>query len=179
MGILATRQEDENSVSFDIECPHDYRETPNLAHISWIAGVMSEMCGQLPLFLGTMAFAGTVTTRFQALVPTERLIGRATFEGREQRKAFVDATLTSSVTGTELAKASATTVAVEMRTLEDRGLTWRPICQSAWVTSPPTTSSAATCAASTESKRPTVVMGERPGGSSPRGMRPNGRWTRA
>jgi hypothetical protein len=34
----------------------------------------------------------------------------------------VDATLTSSVTGTELAKASAITIAVEMRNLEDRGL---------------------------------------------------------
>jgi hypothetical protein len=33
-----------------------------------------------------------------------------------RRKAFVDATLTSSVTGTELAKASAITIAVEMRT---------------------------------------------------------------
>jgi acyl dehydratase len=124
MGILAARREDENSVSFDIECPHDYRETPNLAHTSWTAGVMSEMCGQLPLFFGIMAFTGTVTTRFQAPVPIgERLIGRATFEGRERRKVFVDATLISAVTGTELAKASAITIAVEMRNLEDRGLT--------------------------------------------------------
>jgi acyl dehydratase len=124
MGILAARREDGDSVSFDIECPHDYRETPNLAHTSWTAGVMSEMCGQLPLFFGIMAFTGTVTTRFQAPVPTgERLVGRATFEGRERRKVFVDATLTSSMTGTELAKASAITIAVEMRNLEDRGLT--------------------------------------------------------
>jgi hypothetical protein len=35
----------------------------------------------------------------------------------------VGATLTSSVTGTELVKASAITVAVEMRNLEDRGMT--------------------------------------------------------
>ena len=124
MGILAALQDDENSVSFDIECPHDYRQTPNLAHTSWTAGVMSEMCGQLPLFFGIMAFTGTVTTRFQAAVPTgERLIGRATLEGCERRKVFVDATLMSSVSGTELAKASATTIAVEMRNLQDRGLT--------------------------------------------------------
>jgi hypothetical protein len=70
-----------------------------------------------------MAFAGTVQTRFQAPVPLgERLIGRATLEGRERRKLFVDATLTSSVTGTELAKASGIAIAVEMRNLEDRGL---------------------------------------------------------
>ena len=79
-------QEDVKTVLFDIECPHDYRETPNLAHTSWTAGVMSEMCGQLPLFFGIMAFTGTVTTRFQAPVAIgERLIGRTTYEGRERR----------------------------------------------------------------------------------------------
>jgi hypothetical protein len=123
MGVLAARMEDERSVLFDIECPYEYRETPNLAHVSWTAGVMSEMCGQFPLFLGVMAFAGTVETRFQAPVPVgERLIGRATLEGRERRKLFVNATLTSSATGTELAKASAIAIAIEMRNLQDRGL---------------------------------------------------------
>jgi acyl dehydratase len=122
-GILAARVEDESTVVFDLECPHDSRETPNLAHTSWTAGVMSEMCGQLPLFFGIVAFTGTVTTRFQAPVLTgERLIGRATLTGQERRKVFVEATLTSSVTGTELVKASAITITVEMRNLEDRGL---------------------------------------------------------
>jgi acyl dehydratase len=123
MGILAARLDNENSVSFDIVCPHDYRETSNLAHTSWTAGVMSEMCGQLPLFFGIMAFTGTVTTRFQAPVPIgETLIGRATIEGRERRKVFVGATLTSSVSGAELVQASAITITVEARNLEDRGL---------------------------------------------------------
>jgi acyl dehydratase len=123
MGILGARIEDENSVVFDIECPQEYRETPNLAHASWTAGVMSEMCGQLSLFFGVMAFTGTVTTRYQAPVPVgERLIGRATLGERERRKIFVDATLTSSVSGTELAKASAITIAIEVRNLQDRGL---------------------------------------------------------
>jgi hypothetical protein len=35
---------------------------------------------------------------------------------------YVDATLTSSATGTELVKASAITIAVEMRNLQERGL---------------------------------------------------------
>jgi len=122
MGILAARREDDDSVTFDIECPHDYRETPNLAHTSWSAEVMSEMCGQLPLFFGIVAFTGTVTTRFQGPVPAgERLIGRASLNGRERRKVFVDATLASSVTGTDLVKASAITIAVEMRNLKDGG----------------------------------------------------------
>jgi hypothetical protein len=123
MGIFAARLEDENSVRFDIECPADYQGAPNLAHVSWTAGVMSEICGQFPLFIGVMAFAGTVQSRFQAAVPVgERLVGRAMLEGRDRRKLFVSATLTSSVTGTELAKASGIAIAVEMRNLRDRGL---------------------------------------------------------
>jgi hypothetical protein len=67
---------------YEIECPDEYRETPDLAHTSWTAGVMSEICGQSPLWLGVIAFTGTVTTRYQAPVPVrERLIGRVTFEG--------------------------------------------------------------------------------------------------
>jgi hypothetical protein len=31
MGVLAARGEDDDSVSFDIECPADYRESPDLA----------------------------------------------------------------------------------------------------------------------------------------------------
>jgi len=123
MGVLAARMDGDDSVVYEIECPAEYRETPNLAHVSWTAGIMSEICGQFPLFLEVMAFAGTVETRFQAPVPIgERLIGRATLVGRERRKLFVDATLTSSVTGTELAKASSIAIAVELRNLQDRGL---------------------------------------------------------
>jgi acyl dehydratase len=121
MGILAERLEDENSASFDIECPNEYRESPHLAHGSWTAGVMSEMCGHLPVTLGVIAFMGTVTTRFEAPVPLgERLVGRAILEGRERRKLFVKATLTSSVTGTELAKASAIMIAAEAADLQVR-----------------------------------------------------------
>jgi hypothetical protein len=45
-----------------------------------------------------------------------------TLTGRERRKLFLDATLTSSVTGTELAKTSAVVIAAEARNLEARGL---------------------------------------------------------
>ena len=83
MGILAARLDDDEAVSFEVECPVEPgRMTPNLAHVSWTAGMMSEMCGSFPLYLGVMAFAGTVTTRFVAPVPVgERLIGRATLKG--------------------------------------------------------------------------------------------------
>jgi acyl dehydratase len=84
---------------------------------------MSEICGQFPVLLGIVAYTGTVTTRFQAPVRIgERLTGRVTLEGRERRKIFVDATLTSSVVGTELARASAILIAAEARNLRDRGL---------------------------------------------------------
>jgi acyl dehydratase len=65
------------------------------------------MCGVLPVLLGTIAFTGTLTVPFQAPVPLgERLIGRATLDGRERRKLFVRATLSSSATSAEHAKAS-------------------------------------------------------------------------
>ena len=84
---------------------------------------MSEICGQSPLWLGVIAFTGTVTTRYQAPVPVgQRLIGRVSFEGRDGRKIFVNATLTSSATGTELATAKTIMIAAETRNLEERGL---------------------------------------------------------
>jgi hypothetical protein len=84
---------------------------------------MSEICGQSPLWLSVVAFTGTVTTRYQAAVPVgERLIGRVTFEGREGRKIFVNATLTSSATGVELATAKTIMIAAETRNLEERGM---------------------------------------------------------
>jgi acyl dehydratase len=65
------------------------------------------MCGILPVLLGAIAFLGTVTIRFQAPVPMgERLIGRATLDGREGRKLLISGSLSSSATGAELAKAS-------------------------------------------------------------------------
>jgi len=122
-GVLAARLDDNTSVVYEIECPNDYRETPGLAHTSWTAGVMSEICGQAPLWLGVVAFTGTVTTRYQAPVPVgERLIGRVSFEGRDGRKIFVNASLTSPESGTELATAKAIMIAAETRNLEDRGL---------------------------------------------------------
>jgi hypothetical protein len=123
MGILSARPQDEGSVVFDVKCPEEYRENPNLAHASWTAGLMSEICGQLPLWIGIVAFAGTVTTRFQAPVAVgERFVVRATLEGRERRKLFVAATLTSPQTQTVLATASGISVAARQRDLDARGL---------------------------------------------------------
>ena len=120
-GVLAAKLDDNNAVVYEIECPDDYRETPGLAHTSWTAGVMSEICGQSPLWLGVIAFTGTVTTCYQAPVPVgERLMGRVTFEGRDGRKIFVNATLTSSATGAELATAKAIMLAAEARNIEER-----------------------------------------------------------
>ena len=84
---------------------------------------MSEVCGHLPVWLGIIAFMGTVTVRFQAPVRMgERLTGRATLDGRERRKIFVSVTLTSSVTGIEVAKASGIMITAQAGDLQDRGL---------------------------------------------------------
>ncbi len=111
-GLLSAQLDCDNAVLYEIECPAEYRQMPGRAHASWTAGVMSEICGQSSLQLGMTAFTGTVTTRYQAPVPVgERLIGRVTFAGREGRKIFVSATLTTLATGTELATAETIMIA--------------------------------------------------------------------
>jgi acyl-coenzyme A thioesterase PaaI-like protein len=121
LGILSERLEGEDSIVCEIECPNDQRETADLAHGTWTAAVMSELCGHLPVQLGLIAFMGTLTVRFQAAVPLrERLIGRATLTGRERRKLFVSATLTSAVAGTELASGSMVMIAAQQANIEDR-----------------------------------------------------------
>ena len=114
LGIQVERLDGPDSAYFEIECPADHRESPDLAHGAWTAAVLSEMCGVLPVLLGTIAYMGTLTVRFQAPVPMgERLIGRATLDSRERRKLFVNATLSSSATGSELAKASMIMIAAK------------------------------------------------------------------
>jgi hypothetical protein len=114
LGILVERLDGEESAYYEIECPRDHRESPDGAHGAWTAAVLSEMCGVLPVLLGTIAYMGTLTVRFQAPIAMgERLIGRAWIEGRERRKIFVEATLSSSVSGVEVAKASMIMIAAD------------------------------------------------------------------
>ena len=114
LGILVERLDGENCAYFEIECPADHRETPDRAHGAWTSAVLSEMCGVLPVLLGTIAYMGTVTVRFEAPVPMgERLIGRARLDGRERRKLFVSGTLSSSATGAEFAMASMIMIAAQ------------------------------------------------------------------
>jgi len=114
LGIQVERLDGADSAYFEIECPADHRESPDLAHGAWTAAILSEMCGVLPVLLGTIAYMGTLTVRFQAPVQMgERLIGRATLDRRERRKFFVSATLSSSSTGSELPKASMIMIAAK------------------------------------------------------------------
>jgi hypothetical protein len=69
------------------------------------------MCGVLPVLLGTVAFMGTLTVRYEApVLLSDRFVGRATLDGRERRKLFMSATLSSS-TGAKLANASMVMIA--------------------------------------------------------------------
>jgi hypothetical protein len=112
LGLLDERLDDEDSACFEIECPEAFRAGPTAANGAWTAATLSEMCAHLTILSGTAAFLGTVTVRFSAPVPVgERLIGRATLDGRERRKLFVSASL-SSATGTELASASTIMIAL-------------------------------------------------------------------
>jgi acyl dehydratase len=118
LGIHVERLDTENTAYFEVECPPEHRERPGFAHGTWTAAVLSEMCGVVPVLLGIIAFMGTFTLRFEAPVPMgERFIGRASLYGRERRKLYVSATLASSVTGAELAKASMVMIAASAATL--------------------------------------------------------------
>jgi hypothetical protein len=121
MGILATRLEDQ-TLWLDIEVPDEYREAGGLAHSSWVGGIMAEICGQLPPFLGVVVFVGTVTLRINSGVPMgQRLLGRVWLDEQQGRKVFVRASLTAEGSRVELVTASATTITVQLRNLEARG----------------------------------------------------------
>jgi hypothetical protein len=99
------------------------RDTPPGSHVVDRWHHERDICGHSALWLGVIAFTGTVTTRYQAAIPVgEQLIGRVNFEGREGRKIFVNASLTSAGSGLGLATAKAILIAAEMRNLEERGV---------------------------------------------------------
>lgn len=121
MGILATRLEGQ-TLWLDIEVPDEYREAGGLAHSSWVGGIMAEICGQLPPFLGVVVFVGTVTLRINSGVPMgQRLIGKVWLDEQQGRKVLVRASLIAEASGVELVTASAITITVQLRNLEDRG----------------------------------------------------------
>ena len=74
LGILVERLDGENLRYFEIECPADHRESPDRAHGAWTSAVLSEMCGVLPVLLGTIAYMGTVDGALRGTGPD----GRAT-----------------------------------------------------------------------------------------------------
>jgi hypothetical protein len=121
MGILATRMEGQ-TLWLDIEVPDEYREAGGLAHSSWVGGIMAEICGQLPPFLGVVVFVGTVTLRINSAVPMGLpLLGRVSLDEQQGRKVYVRASLIDEASGVELVTASAITITVQLRNLEDRG----------------------------------------------------------
>ena len=121
MGILATRLEGQ-TLLLDIEVPDEYREFGGLAHSSWIGGIMAEICGLLPPFLGVVVFVGTVTLRINSGVPMgQRLLGRVWLDEQQGRKVLVRASLTAEGSDVELVTASAITIAIQQRNLENRG----------------------------------------------------------
>ena len=97
-------------------------ETGGLTHSSWIGGIMAEICGQLPPFLGVVVFVGTVTWRINSGVPLgQRLLGRVWLEEQLRRKVMVRVSLIAEASEVELVTMSATTFTIQLRSIEDRG----------------------------------------------------------
>jgi acyl dehydratase len=112
LGISGERVDDEGVVHFDIECPEEHREMPEVAHGCWTASILSEMAGVTCVLRGVVAYLGTITVRFEQSVPMHTpLIGRAQVDGRERRKLFVSASLHLAETDAQLAQVSAIMIA--------------------------------------------------------------------
>jgi acyl-coenzyme A thioesterase PaaI-like protein len=99
---------DEGGVAhFDFVCPVSYDEGTGIAHGGWAASVLSEMVGHALILSGSFGYLGTLNIRYSKPVPVGvPLVGSAHVEGRERRKVFVNAEITTTGLDT-LATASA------------------------------------------------------------------------
>ena len=72
-------------------------------------------------------FVGTVTLRINRGVPMgQRLVGKVWLDEQQGRKVLVRASLIAEASGVELVTASAVTITVQLRNLEDRGQAQAP-----------------------------------------------------
>jgi acyl-coenzyme A thioesterase PaaI-like protein len=98
-------------VTTDIVCHRDKEGGPRVAHGGWVAAVLDELVGHVPILHGQLSVTGTLTVRFVQPVPIERpLRGTAWVVRREGSRWYVEARLELASTGAELARAEAVLV---------------------------------------------------------------------
>ncbi|WP_433632573.1 PaaI family thioesterase [Nocardia sp. CA-120079] len=110
-GIERERLGDDGVVVSHVVCLRENEGGPEVAHGGWTASVMDELVGHTLLLNDEFAVTGTLTVKFVRPVPVGwPLIGRAWVVGRENRKAFVRATLELESSGAIVAEADATMI---------------------------------------------------------------------
>lgn len=119
LGITTEQLDAAGVARFELACPPDHGEGFGVAHGGWTTSVLCEMAGHAAILSGTMAFMGTLTVRFVSPVPVgESLLGQARVDGRERRKVFVTASITSPSSGLELATAMAILILADVAHLK-------------------------------------------------------------
>jgi uncharacterized protein (TIGR00369 family) len=110
LGLRAERLE-EGVVTTELVCRSDNEGGPGVAHGGWIAAVLDELVGHVPILHHQLTVTGTLTVRFVKPVPIERpLRGAARVVRREGTRWYVEAVLTLERGGAELARADAVMV---------------------------------------------------------------------
>ena len=75
---------------FDLHCPKDQEGGPDVAHGGWIAAVLDECGGHLPLLNKVMSVTAELTITFVEPVPVERpLRARAWVDRREGSRWYI------------------------------------------------------------------------------------------
>ncbi|MGI9164153.1 MAG: PaaI family thioesterase [Mycobacterium sp.] len=98
-------------VTTDIVCHRDNEGGPRVAHGGWVAAVLDELVGHVPILHGQLSVTGTLTVRFIRPVPIERpLRGIAWVVRREASRWYVESRLELASNSAELAHAQAVMV---------------------------------------------------------------------
>lgn len=95
-------------VTSELICSAEHEGGPRVAHGGWVAGLLDELVGHVPILHRQLSVTGTLTVRFVKPVPIERpLRGTAFVVRKEPRRWFVQAQLSLASSGAELARADA------------------------------------------------------------------------
>jgi acyl-coenzyme A thioesterase PaaI-like protein len=69
MGIFAEELLPEGKVRAQMRAPADFEASPGIAHGGWTAAIMDEVCGHVPIRLGSFSVTGKLTVEYKAPVP--------------------------------------------------------------------------------------------------------------
>jgi acyl-coenzyme A thioesterase PaaI-like protein len=69
MGIFAEELLPDGRVRARMRAPADFEASPGIAHGGWTAAIMDEVCGHVPIRLGSFSVTGKLTIEYKKPVP--------------------------------------------------------------------------------------------------------------